>query len=269
MTNKELKYYENLKRKKFRDSEGYFLIEGVHLIEECLNSKYYNKALKKLILEKGFLNNELLEKINSKTPNIETAHLEKNKFNKLTDTENPQGIIGVIKKTKPVIKEDNKKLIVALENLNDPGNLGTILRTCYWFNVNEILISRNSVELYNSKVVRATQGALFNLIIREEQNLSNELKKLYSKGFEIYLTDSEGKFKLNEMNFKKRTNYVFVFGNEANGISEELKQNKIFNTLRIKRNTNCESLNVGVSVGIILNSFTVNSLSTDKSLTTP
>ncbi|MBL7129572.1 MAG: RNA methyltransferase [Ignavibacteria bacterium] len=255
MTNKELKYYENLKRKKFRDSEGYFLIEGVHLIEECLYSKYYNEALKKLILEKGFSNNELLEKINSKIPNIETAYLEKNKFNKLTDTENPQGIIGVIKKTKPVAKEGNKKLLIALEKLNDPGNLGTIIRTCYWFDVDEVLISRNSVELYNSKVVRATQGALFNLIIREEQNLTNELKKLYSKGFEIYLADSEGKFELSEMNFKKSSNYVFVFGNEANGISEKLKQNKNFNTLRIKRNTNCESLNVGISVGIILNSF--------------
>ena len=254
MTNKELKYYENLKRKIFRDSEGYFLIEGVHLIEECLNSKYYNESLKKLILQKGFSNKELLEKINSKIRNIDTAYLDKNKFKKLTDTENSQGIIGIVEKTKPIVKAGNKKLIVALENLNDPGNLGTILRTCFWFNVDEILISRNSVELFNSKVIRATQGALFNLIIHEEQNLANELRKLYGKGFEIYLTDSEGKFELSEMNFKKKNNFVFVFGNEANGISKELKQNKNFNTLRIKRNTNCESLNVGVSVGIILNS---------------
>ena len=255
MTNNELKYYENLKRKKFRDSEGYFLIEGVHLIEECLNSKYYNEALKKLILEKGFSNNELLEEIKSKTRNIEVAFLEKNKFKKLTDTENSQGIIGVVKKIKPIIKAGNKKLLIALDNLNDPGNLGTILRTCYWFNVDEVLISRNSVELFNSKVVRATQGALFNLIIREEQDFTNKLKELFAKGFEIYLTDSEGIFELSEMNFKKDGNHVFIFGNEANGISEELKQNKNFNTLRIKRNTNCESLNVGVSVGIILNSF--------------
>jgi TrmH family RNA methyltransferase len=254
MTNNELIYYENLKRKKHRNSEGCFLIEGIHLIEECLKSKYYNRSLEKIIVRKDLSDTNYLKRIKKITDETELVYLEKNRFKKLTETNNQQGIIGIVKKTfsKKTIK---KNLIVALDKLNDPGNLGTIIRTCHWFDVDEILLSKNSVELFNSKVIRATQGALFNIIIKEEQELSEELQKLLQQGFHIYLTDTLGKKPLNEIKFHTRENNVLVFGNEANGISEEISCNNSYKTIQINRVTNCESLNVGVSVGIVLYSF--------------
>ena len=255
MTNNELKYYENLKRKKYRDSEDLLLIEGIHLIEECLKSKYYCQSLNKLIIRNGFINNEFLKIIQAVPGNIEIVYLEKNKFKKLSETVNTQGIIGVVQKTPLKRKSKRKNLIVALDCINDPGNLGTIIRTCYWFDVDEILISQQSAELFNSKVVRATQGAMFNIIIKENQDLSKELNKLSTEGYQIYLADSNGKKLLSDLKFENKEHAVFVFGNEAHGISKELIRLKNFNTIRIRRNTQCESLNVGVSVGIFLNSY--------------
>lgn len=254
MTNNELKYYENLKRKKFRDSEDLFLIEGIHLIEECLKSKYYSQSLKKLVVRNGFANDNFLKKIQTVPGNIEIAYLENNKFKRLSETVNTQGIIGVVQKTSLKRKSKRKNLIVALDSINDPGNLGTIIRTCYWFDVDEILISKQSAELFNSKVIRATQGAMFNMIINENQDLSKELNKLNTEGYQIYLADSNGKKLLSDLKFENINHVVFVFGNEAHGISKDLNKSKSFNSVRIKRNTDCESLNVGVSVGIILNS---------------
>ena len=98
---------------------------------------------------------------------------EKN-FDKISDTVNPQGIIAVVKKPEHASRMHNSeknKLIIALDNINDPGNLGTIIRSCYWFNVDKILISRNSVDLYNSKVIRASQGAIFHTDITNEGDL--------------------------------------------------------------------------------------------------
>ena len=255
MTNNELKYYENLKRKKYRDSEDLLLIEGIHLIEECLKSKYYSQSLNKLIIRNGFINNEFLKIIQAVPGNIEIVYLEKNKFKKLSETVNTQGIIGVVQKTPLKRKSKRKNLIVALDCINDPGNLGTIIRTCYWFDVDEILISQQSAELFNSKVVRATQGAMFNIIIKENQDLSKELNKLSTEGYQIYLADSNEKKLLSDLKFENKEHAVFVFGNEAHGISKELIRLKNFNTIRIRRNTQCESLNVGVSVGIFLNSY--------------
>ena len=254
MTNNELKYHENLKRKKFRDSEDLFLIEGIHLIEECLKSKYYRQSLNKLIIRNGFANDKFLKNIQTVPGNIEIAYLENNKFKRLSETVNTQGIIGVVRKTSLERKSKRNNLIVALDCINDPGNLGTIIRTCYWFDVDEILISKQSAELFNSKVIRATQGAMFNMIINENQDLSKELNKLNTEGYQIYLADSNGRKLLSNLKFKNNDHVVFVFGNEAHGISKELIRSKSFNTIRIKRNTNCESLNVGVSVGIFLNS---------------
>ncbi|MFC2092868.1 TrmH family RNA methyltransferase [Bacteroidota bacterium] len=255
MTNNELKYYENLKRKKFRDSEDLFLIEGFHLIEECLKSKYFSQALKKLVVRNDYANDKFIKNIQSVQSHIEIVYLEKNKFKKLSETVNTQGIIGVVQKTSLKRKSKRNNLIVALDSINDPGNLGTIIRTCYWFDVDEILISKHSVELFNSKVIRATQGAMFNMIIKENQDLSRKLNKLSTEGFHIYLADSNGKQLLSDLKFVNNDNVVFVFGNEAHGISKELKRLKSFNTIRIKRNTQCESLNVGVSVGVVLNSY--------------
>ncbi|MFA5405084.1 MAG: RNA methyltransferase [Ignavibacteria bacterium] len=246
MNNEQLKLYSKLKQKKFRDENSQFLIEGIHLIEECLKSKYYKKNILEVFLRKDFEN----EKILNKLKDIEYEYLSDNNFRKLAETENSQGIIGLVRKPE-YLPSSESKVICALDNINDPGNLGTILRICWWFGIENVLVSQNSVDIYNSKAIRASQGAIFNLLIKDNTELKEELTKLYDKKYEIILTDLDTNNILGNFDFKKETKYVFVFGNEANGISGEILNIPEFKKIKIESYTKCESLNVASSAAIM------------------
>lgn len=246
MTNEKIKLYVKLKQKKFRDENKQFLIEGIHIVEECLKSKYYKKNIIEVFLRKDFEN----EKILNKLKNIDFEFLSDTDFKKLTETENSQGIIGLVHNQENLPLTEGK-IICALDNINDPGNLGTILRICWWFGIENILISKNSVDIYNSKVIRASQGALFNLIIKDNIDLHNELTILHKKKYEILLSDLNASNILGKFIFKKDNKYVLVFGNEANGITKEILNNDQFKNIKINNYTKCESLNVAASAAII------------------
>jgi len=251
LTNNEVKYFAGLKNKKIRDEEGKFLIEGLHLIKECLSSDLYYKDYIECIIARDNFDLTLLP-----LKDIEILYVSEKNFDKLSDTVNPQGIMAVVKKpehSNRLHNSEKNKLIIALDNINDPGNLGTIIRTCYWFNADKILISKNSVDLYNSKVLRASQGAVFHTDVVTEADIRTEL--LHLKGeYQILLTDLSAKKNLSELNIKKNQRYIIVFGNEANGISDEIK-NQGFDFIKIDSFSDCESLNLSVSAGIILNHF--------------
>ncbi|MDQ3021905.1 MAG: RNA methyltransferase [Bacteroidota bacterium] len=259
MTNNELKYFEKLKQKKYRDLENKFLIEGVHLIEECLDSKMYSNELEKIFIREDFVNEDLITGIKDRKAAIELIPLDEKIFNNLSETVNSQGIIGVVNKSVRKLQNDNLKsnqiLLVALDNINDPGNLGTILRTCYWFGVHEVAISDNSADIYNSKVIRSSQGAIFNLIIQEKLNLEYELDKYFNNNFAVYLSDANANNTLSNLVVNVEKKIVLVFGNEANGISKEILANKNYSGIRVKGFSNCESLNVAVTAGIVLYEF--------------
>jgi len=259
LTNSELKYYEKLKHKKYRDEENKFLIEGVHIIEECLKSEHYSDHIEKFFLRIDFKDEELIKKINTETPDIEITFLENKKFNKLSETENSQGVIASVNKilnnasVKSKIPNLKSKIFTALDRISDPGNLGTIIRTCHWFGINDILISENSADIYNSKVIRSSQGALLHVNVRNETNLVEELKELHKNNFEVIITDLQADKYLSEYKFETKKNYVLVFGSEANGISNEILDNKNYHKIKIKGYSDCESLNVAVSSGIVIN----------------
>jgi RNA methyltransferase, TrmH family len=245
LTNEELKYYIKLKQKKYREESKEFLIEGVHLIEECIKSKYYKKNLYKV-----FVRNDFDDNIIKSLKNFEIEYLPATGFNKLAETENSQGIIGVVQMQENLPLQ-NSKIICAIENLNDPGNLGTIMRTCWWFGVDNILIGKDSVDIYNSKVIRASQGAIFNLLIKDKTNLAEELMNYHKNNYEIIITDLHTKDSLNNYKFAQDKKYILVLGNEANGISDEIKNLPQFIKIKIDSYTNCESLNVASSAAII------------------
>lgn len=258
MTNNDLKYYGKLKYKKYRDIENKFLIEGIHLVEECLNSELYKKQIDKIIIRSNFGDKSFLQKFKSNNRGIDIIELEEGKFNKLSETINSQGIIGIIRKSEVNYINDfslSNQLVVSLDKINDPGNLGTILRTCYWFGVNEVLVSKNSSDIFNSKVLRSSQGAVFYLSIREELNLESELTNYFKNNFRIYVSDSKTNLTIDNINHKSGENILVVFGNEANGISQEILLNKNYTGIKIKEYSGCESLNVAVAAGIILNKF--------------
>lgn len=224
--NKEIKYINKLRKASFRDSEGIFIVEGFHLVDEA-----YKRGL-------------LLKVISREEENYDVPQLivSESILKHLSNLSNPS-IMGLVK-----IKENNNiegNLILALDNIQDPGNLGTILRSAKAFNVKTILLSEDSVSLYNDKVIRSGQGLIFDLnIIRCD--LAKMIKKL---GFKVLVTDVDGGTDINDYKLNGRS--ILVMGSEGRGVSSKIKELKD-EALYIKMNKDCESLNVAVAASIIM-----------------
>ena len=247
-TNSEgIKYYSKLKQNKYLEERREFLIEGIHLIEECLRSKYYRDKISRIFIRSDFPK----ENIRDNFRKAEIKILKAADFKKLSETESSQGIIGAVEMQNE-FPNHRDNIICALERINDPGNLGTIMRTCRWFGIESIMISRDSADIYNSKVIRASQGALFNLNIKSGLNLIEELELLHGKGYEIILTDLTAVEALDTHKFQKGKKYAIVFGNEASGLSQEIKSVQFFKKIKIEGYSDCESLNVASSAAIVL-----------------
>lgn len=232
LENKEIKKYLKLKKKKYRDLEKLFLVEGEHLIKEAEKS---NSLVKVILTEDKELET-----------NKEILYVTQEIMKKLSNLDTPPEMIGVCK-----INDNNKvggNIILALDDIQDPGNLGTIIRSAVAFNIKTILLSENTVDLYNPKVLRSTQGLLFYTnVIRCD--LEKELKKLKEEQYSIYVTNVEEGKEINKMNVAEKL--VLVMGNEGNGVSSNIKSLKDEN-IYIKTNNLVESLNVGVATSILL-----------------
>ncbi|QCZ36931.1 TrmH family RNA methyltransferase [Mycoplasma nasistruthionis] len=230
--NQKIKDIIKLKDKKYRDKSKLFLVEGYHLVNEAK--------------EKGIL--------------VETLELiDKNKFDNsiqvspeilasLTDTKTPQGIVGVCK-----ISENNSDIgskVLVLDNLQDPGNVGTIIRTAKAFGFNDIIIS--NFDYFNPKVIRSSQGAFFKTNLYKTNNTRHELINLKSQGYTIYSTILNTNAKQLNSVVVDDKKLVIVVGNEGNGISKEVQEVSDFG-LYIP--IEFESLNVAVATGIVLNHF--------------
>lgn len=246
LTAEEAKKLSSLKVKKYRDRLNLFLIEGEHLIEEAVSSDY-SGFIEYILVRHDYDNEDFLKKIGG----YRIVKASSKHFEKISETSNPQGIAALLNKPESDFEFDSH-IIVALDNINDPGNAGTILRTCYWFGVEQIILGNNTVDLYNPKTLRASQGAVFHVSARESEDLKTTLDDLSAQGYDIYITSLNGK-NIETCKFEKDKKYVFVFGNEANGVSESILSEKKFARISIKGYSECESLNVGVSSGIILN----------------
>lgn len=224
--NEEVKYINKLRKSSFRDEEGIFIVEGFHLVDEA-----YKRGL-------------LLKVISTKEETYNVPHLivSEGILKHLSNLMSPS-IIGLVKIKENTSIEGN--LILALDNIQDPGNLGTILRSAKAFNVKTILLSQDSVSLYNDKVIRSGQGLIFDLnIIR--CNLEEMIKRL---GFKVLITDVEGGSDINDYKLNERS--ILVMGSEGRGVSEKIKKLKD-EALYIKMNKDCESLNVAVAASIIM-----------------
>lgn len=234
VNNPKIKQLSKLKTKKYRDQEKLFLVEGKHLVKEAYDSGY----LKELFL---------LENINYDL-DIETNYITKPVLNYLTNVETSTGIIGLCK-LKDMKLKGNKLLI--LDSIQDPGNLGTIIRSSVAFNIDTIIINDKCADPYSDKVIRSSQGMLFktNIIKR---NLSDFLKEIKGQ-IPIYGTKVTGGKILKDL--EKNQKFAIIMGNEGQGVSEELLK-LCDDYLYIPMNKDCESLNVGVATSIILYELT-------------
>lgn len=245
-----LKYYSSLLVKKFRTQENKFLVEGLKIVEEGLASNFICEAV---FATSEFVESfpELIHKIKSKTKNI--IQLKSIEFQKISDTRSPQGIAAVFKKSLPKNNFDELKdnLLVFLDNISYPGNLGTILRTCDWFGIKTVLISNQSVDFLNPKVIRASMGSIFHLDIYDNISI-NDLIKMKQHGYKIVSSDITGK---NIFEFRVNSKSIISFSNESSGPSDIL--NNIADIkVTIPGKGHAESLNVSSAAAIILSEIT-------------
>lgn len=231
LNNPTIKEISKLKNKKYRDLTNTYLVEGDHLVEEA----YKNNLLTKIILLEDTICNYDIEKI----------YVTKEVMKKLTELDTPNKIIGIVKKNTP-LPIGNK--IIILDNIQDPGNLGTIIRSSVAFDIDTIVLSPNTVDIYNPKVIRSTQGMIFytNIITLELKEFINEIK---TKNYTIFGTNVRNGKNIKEITLPEK--FALVLGNEGQGVSKEI-ESLCDDNIYIKMSSKCESLNVSVATSILL-----------------
>ena len=245
--NETVKQIKKLKEKKYRDSLNLFIVEGIKMVKEAIQEE---QTIKNIIVcdecvENGTIDSKLLLKIAKHN----CIYVSKKVFDSISEVNNPQGIMAVVEKNNKDNKIDyNEDIIVVLDNLQDPGNLGTILRTLDSANLKQVVVSKNTVDSYNSKVVRSTMGAIFRVKRIESDNLVDTLNEIRENGFEIMCTSLEGSKSVYDVDFNKK---VIVIGNEANGVSKEV-QDMADVRVKIPMLGKTESLNASVAAGIMI-----------------
>lgn len=245
--NEIVKNIRKLKDKKYRDEAGVYVIEGIKIIEEAIEE---NADIQKIVIceecvEAGSIEQKLLYTI----AKYDCVYVKEKIFNILTDVVAPQGILAVVAKpdkdTKIAYDQD---IILALDGIQDPGNLGTILRTADSVNLKQIIVTKNTADAYNPKVVRSTMGAIFRVRIKETDNLAKTLKEIKKNKFKVVATSLETTDSIYDIDYMKK---VIVIGNEANGVSREVLE-IADNKVKIPMLGKTESLNASVATGIML-----------------
>ncbi len=242
-----IKHIRKLKEKKYRDEFGEFIIEGAKMIEEAIQEK---AKIKQIIIcddcktESSFTKEQLYD-----IAKYECLYVSEKIFSYITDVVAPQGIMAIVEKP---MKNENKidykaDHFLILDNIQDPGNMGTILRTVDSLNRKQIIVSTGSADCYNAKVVRSTMGAIFRVNVIE-RDLEKVIKEMGKRDIKVYATDLKTDKTIYDVNYAKS---ALIIGNEANGVSKnllDLADEKI----KIPMPGKTESLNAAVATGIIL-----------------
>ena len=229
--NSKIKHIRKLFNKKDSMNEELFVIEGENLVEEAIK----NNLLVELYV---------LDKTNVKY-DFPYTYVTEDVMKSITNMQSVPRLIGI---SKYINKSELGKRIVILDDVQDPGNAGTIIRNSVAFDIDTVVFSKNSVSPYNEKVLRSTGGMIYNINIIID-DITKIIKKIKEKNIKVYSTSLKSSNSL--LNIEKASEFAIIFGNEGNGVKEEIIDMSD-ESIRIDMNSKCESLNVGVSSGIIL-----------------
>lgn len=229
LNNDKIKELVKLKDKKYRDKNNIFFIEGKDIVLEA----YKNSLLKELYVLEGTLVDI----------DIPYTYVSYDVMKKISDMESISEYYGVCYKKED--KDIGNKIII-LDNIQDPGNLGTIIRSAVAFNFDSVVISKGTVDLYNPKVIRSTKGMLFNMnvIVREIDEFINNLS-----GYTVYGTDVVNGNNIRDIDISEKL--ALVIGNEGRGISDNVRK-LCDEFIYIDMSTLCESLNASVAASILM-----------------
>ncbi|WP_435261689.1 TrmH family RNA methyltransferase [Tenacibaculum sp. nBUS_03] len=238
LSKNNIKLITSLQQKKYRQKHKLFIAEGIKVVNELLKS---NLEVYQIFCVDDFLRFDI---------NINVIQISEVELKKVSSLKSPNKVLALfrIPEEKLTRKDD---FIVALDGINDPGNLGTIIRLCDWFGVEELICSDNTVDCYNQKVVQSTMGSLTRVNIRYAQ-LSDYLK---ATDLPVFTADMDGENVYEKHSLPQKA--ILVMGNEANGISSEIAtivENKL-TIPRFGEVQQTESLNVATATAILLSEF--------------
>ncbi len=229
LNNEKVVFWAKLKMKKYRDVENLFIVESENLVREALN--------------KGIVT-EIITTENFEHKQIPTYNVTPDIMKRISSLVTPSKIMAVCKYIMP---NDIEGKVLLIEKIQDPGNLGTIIRSAVAFNFNTIIVSPDTVDYYNDKVVRSSEGMIFNVnIIKSE--LSDMIVLLKKRDYIIIGTDVDAGEKIRDF---KNVKTAFIIGNEGNGISDDIKRLCDY-FVKIPMQKKCESLNAAVAASIIM-----------------
>lgn len=235
LTNAQVKRWVTLQSVKGREEHGVFLVEGEHLVEEAVKTGW----AKKLLVREGYDN---------PYPSLGAVHLSTPVFKKVSQLESLGWIMAEC--TLPQNNELNGSRFLVADRIQDPGNLGTILRIAVAFGFDQVICSSDCVDLTNDKVIRSTQGAIFHIpVVRGP--LSELLETLKAQGITVYATAASGELALGQVS--PHDNVALILGNEGAGVSPAVME-QAEHRLKIEMSA-FESLNVAIAAGIVAYHF--------------
>ncbi len=254
--NEFIKHVKKLKDKKYRDLNKEYIIEGIKLIKEAIEEKV---NIKQIVICDNCQNTDVIPRdLMYEIAKFECVYVTDKIFKSITEVNTPQGIMAIIGRNIANISEAmdiseneidySQDIIVALDDIQDPGNLGTILRTVDSVGLNQILVSKGTADCYNPKVVRSTMGAIFRVKIIECNDLEKTLREIKKRKFKLIVTSLQTEKSLYDVKFDKK---VIVIGNEANGVGSKI-QDMADEKIKIPMLGKTESLNASVATGIVL-----------------
>lgn len=240
--NEKYKFFKSLNQKKYRSKTGLYTVEGIKSVSDAVSS---GAPIEALIVSDSFfsMQEDLIPQ------GFEIYIISDSIFSPLSDTEAPQGIIAVIRKRDTAASPDTSKAYIYCDRLQDPGNLGTIIRTADAAGFGGILLSKDCADLYSPKTMRASMGSFFHTDVIENCTKDN-LSELKSKGFSVVcgvLSDKTVNY--TSVDFRKPV--IIVIGNEANGICDEILKISDYD-VKIPISGKAESLNAAVAAGILM-----------------
>jgi len=258
LSRERLKSYAKLKQKKYRSLQKKFLVEGLRGIRDIVTEDEDGKLIDAVIHTADFSQHDLNEKliITLRDRGVNVYEVTREDLQRMTETVTTQEVVAVVHqwgyKLDTVLHQMEPQLIVALDNIREPGNLGALIRTCDWFGVNALLLGKGTVEIWNPKVIRSAVGSMVHVPFVEDVDLPEMLPLLRSQGYFIGGTSVRGGVSISDA--VPELPAVVIFGNEAEGISHDVL-NTIDELLTIPKFGKAESLNVGVSAGVILSAI--------------
>ena len=242
--NSIIKEIKKLKDRKVRSAKGEFIVEGFRFVEEALKSDY---EVKTLIIEESVEGKLSSYNIYKYLDSINTIYVTKSIMKLLASTETPQGVLAVVK-NKDIELVDDDGFYIFCDKVQDPGNLGTIIRTAHASGALGVILRKGTVDLYNDKTLRSTMGSIFNVPVVYDNDDLDTILSLKNNGFKVISSSLDTDYNFYDIDLTGKC--IIVVGNEGNGISSEIfaiSDEKF----KIPMPGGAESLNVGIATSVI------------------